>query len=80
MKNLAEHKDKIDAARTEVIAALLQADSIFDTLIEELKIDQNTQSKTVDCLVDYCYGNLDPNSSTEYSAMIHNFLFGTPLQ
>jgi hypothetical protein len=79
MENLAIHKDKIDAARTEVIAALLHADSIFDTLIEELNIDQDAQSKTVDCLIDYCYGNFDANSSTEYSAMIHNFLFGTPL-
>ncbi len=79
MKNLAEHKDKIDNARTEVMAALLHADNIFDTLMEELKIDQDTQSKTVDCLVDYCYGNFDPNRPTEYSAMIHNFLFGTPL-
>jgi hypothetical protein len=80
MKNLATHKDIIDAARTEIMSALLHADSIFDSLIEELKIDQDAQSKTVDCLIDYCYENFDPNSSTEYSAMIHNFLFGTPLQ
>ena len=79
MGNLAEHKDKIDTARHKIITALLLADQYFDTLLEELNFDQKEQYKMVDYLVDYCYGNIDPDESTEYSSIIRHKLFGTPL-